>query len=92
MIRPLAVYTAYTFDNRVQLTVRYETIFEARRGTRGALSHFKAWGLRCRVWYHYADPASGGYEVGIVFAKGIDDDAVHRAMFNQPPAYNMGVT
>lgn len=92
MIKPLVVYTAYTFDNRAELVVRYETLFEARKGTRRALKHFQAHGLRCRLHYHYVEPASGGFEVGIIFAKGIDGDEVKDAMFTQPPSNNMGVT
>lgn len=92
MDKILVAYTAYTFDNRIELVIRYETIFAARDSTRKALKHFAAHGLRCRLHYHYVEPKSGGFEVGIVFAKGIDEDSVIRAATQKPPLSNRGVT
>lgn len=92
MNQPTLVYTSYTYEQRVVLTTRWANIFDARVAIKGALKHFAAHGLPCRVWHYGEEIWSGEYKVELLFGPNTDHERVIRAALTKPPYSNRGVT
>lgn len=89
--RPIFAYYAWSRGDRLVLCLRFETVFDARKGCRAIMKRLVAHNLGHRITRHAPEEIRGVFEVELTFCQNVDPTQVNWA-FEQPPASNRGVT